>query len=93
MGCFEGETAKRHCIWSNDYAFVKSIVASGGYLSVPAKAALSRRALATSTVDPITGKKSFTGVKKKLKASQSLACIDMVGCGIDFVRQTSNSNS
>ena len=72
MGCFQGQTMKRHVIWSNDFQFIRSIVDAGGFLSTAAKQALSGRALAVHKTDPITGQKKFTGVKKRLKDSQSL---------------------
>ena len=72
MGCYGGESAKRHVIWSNDKEFIDSIVTSGGFLSHTAKQALAGRALAIHTRDPVTGKKTFTGVRKNLKQSQNL---------------------
>ena len=72
MGCYGGEFAKRHVVWSNDRAYIDSIITNGGFLSHTAKQALAGRALAIHSRDPVTGKKTFTGVKKNLKQSQSL---------------------
>ena len=85
MGCFQGDTAKRHVIWSNDFSFVSDIVAAGGFLSEAAKQALCGRALATHSRDPVTGNKKFSGVKKNLKQSQPLACFQGFGCMRIFV--------
>ena len=83
MGCFQGQTMKRHVIWSNDCKFIRSIVAAGGFLSASAKQALAGRALVIHKTDPVTGQKRFTGVKKRLKDSQSLVCLTM---GLDMHR-------
>ena len=65
MGAFESATAKRHVIWSNDERFISRIVEAGGYLSLEQKKALAGQALCTNKVDPRTGRKTFTGVKKR----------------------------
>ena len=74
MGAFESSTAKRHVIWSNDERFISRIVEAGGYLSLEQKKALAGQALCTNKVDPRTGRKTFTGIKKRVKASQTFAC-------------------
>ena len=75
MACFDGSSAKRHKIWSNDASFIGDIISRGGYLSHTAKSHLASAALVTQRVDPRTGIRTFTGVKKKLKASQILVSI------------------
>ena len=80
MGCYGASSPKRHVIWSNDYDFVERIISAGGYLSATQRAQMASHALANHTVDPVTGKKRFTGVKKKLKDSQTLTCKQNVQC-------------
>ena len=75
MGCFGGESVKRHVVWSNDYEFIDGLIAAGGFLSAAARQALSGRALASHARDPKTGKKTFTGIRKRLKDSQSLSLV------------------
>ena len=74
MGCFGGQTPKRHIIWSNHYDFVNDIIMAGGFLSETARQSLASTALVARKIHPVTGKKCFTGVRKSLKKSQSFAC-------------------
>ena len=78
MARFDGNTPKRHVIWSNDEQFIAKIVEQGGYLSALDKRSLSGMALATNKIDPKTGRKVFTGVRKRLKASQNLVSIQFL---------------
>ena len=71
MGCFGSGTPKRHVIWSNDRSFIETLIKAGGYLSTTQRDHMAGQALATHKVDPRTGKKQFTGVKKRLKNSQT----------------------
>ena len=70
MGLFNGPSAKRHRIWSNDKALIEEIVSYAGYMP---RAELSKfkTSLVTKTIDK-NGKARYTGNKKELKASQIL---------------------
>ena len=70
MGKFAGPSPKRHRIWTNDKTLVEKIVARAGYMS-----RLELREFATKLtrryIDAL-GVKRYSGVTRKLKASQNL---------------------
>ena len=71
MGKFQGPSPKRHVGWSNDEQFMQQIVTRGGYLSIPERQALGESKLVRKDVK--NGKKTFSGNKTALRASQSPA--------------------
>ena len=73
MGKFNGPTAKRHRLWSNDPGLLEEIHARGGYLSKQERTALKGEPLTKIYTDS-KGIKRFAGIPDKLKASQRLGC-------------------
>lgn len=75
MGKFGASSSKRHVAWSNDEEFIATLIKEGGYMSREEKDMITKAKLAHTWVDPSSGKKKFQGVKKTLKASQTLVCV------------------
>ena len=73
MAHFGQLSAKKHVGFSNAKSLLTAITARAGYLSIADREKTTKHALAKRSENRSKfGKKSFTGVKKNLKASQSL---------------------
>ena len=75
MAKYGAPTPKRELGWSNDETFMREIVAKGGYLSQAEKARLGKSMLATVGVN-WAGKRTYSGVAKKLKNSQPASSVE-----------------
>ena len=73
MGAFEGPSAKRHRLWSNDRSFLMEIVAHGGYLPKEIMKNLPGKPLVKRYIDK-QGKKRHVGIPETLRKSQLLVC-------------------
>ena len=74
MGAFNGQTPKRHRLWSNDENLLRIIVAKGGTLSRKAMKSLPGERLVKTYFDK-SGKRRHVGIPERLKQSQPLDSI------------------
>ena len=74
MAKYGAPSPKSQLGWSNDEAFIRKIVARGGYLSQAEKSQMVKVELAKRGVN-MAGKATYTGVKKTLKQSQYLELV------------------
>lgn len=74
MGAFNGPTAKRHRLWSNNSKLLGGIWKAGGHMSREALSALPGGPLVRKYTDK-NGVARTVGLKDKLKASQLLEAI------------------
>ena len=72
MGAFDGPTAKRHRLWSNDKSLLEQIVSRGGTLTKAAMQSLPGKPLVKKYIDK-AGRKRHVGIPDRLRQSQQLA--------------------
>ena len=76
MGLFGQLSSKRHIGFSNARSLLAAITAKGGYMSVAERENMTKVALATHNSSKSKfGRRTFTGVKKRLKQSQIPDCM------------------
>ena len=66
---FNGPTAKRHRLWSNDKKLLDEIVARGGTMTRSAMQLLPGKPLVKKYIDK-SGKKRHVGIPDRLRSSQ-----------------------
>lgn len=71
MGAFDGQTPKRHRLWSNDMSLLESISSIGGSMSRKAMQQLPGAPLVKKYIDK-SGKQRRMGIPERLKQSQFL---------------------
>lgn len=75
MGAFQGQTPKRHRLWSNDFKLLEKVAEIGGSMSRADMAKLpgNDNPLVEKYLDK-SGKKRHVGIAHRLKESQFLVC-------------------